>query len=352
VDLLTTSPLINFNYSNFNFLGMISFVLIIALLVTSNQAIYLSSYTGNNGWDMGQIYAMEQWQGRKHDAIMTYIDWCNSSQNLNYQQDEVTNIFQNNQMVIVSWMPDFCDGAPSDLDAYIASGAYDSFIIAWADLINNILNQFPGNQIFIRLAHEMNGNWYAWSVAYPGSSNTVEDFIAMWQHTYDLVNSRWTGNNRQNVYWLWCPNNADDGGVPAESYYPGDDYVDWLGVDGYNWGATQSWGSQWTSPSDVFDNMMGRLRNLNGGAPIAVAEWGTTSVYNTSGGYDISAKEDWLSEAFQYFGEQQVGLISYFNIDKETDWAVFGGQNGDENFEYNGESYNGYYNYQQGVQNL
>jgi len=299
---------------------------------------------------MSQVYAMESWQGRKHDALMTYIDWCNSSQNLDFQKQEVTNIFQNNQMVIVSWMPNFCDGTPSDLDYYIAEGSYDSFIVQWADLMDSILNQFPNNQVFIRLAHEMNGNWYAWSVAYPGASNTVEDFISMWIHTYDLVNSRWSGNNRNNVYWLWCPNNADVGGTPAESYYPGDNYVDWVGLDGYNWGALYSY-SSWTNPAGVFDNMIGRLQTLTN-KPIAVAEWGTTSLMNNSWDYDIAAKSGWIGEAFDYFENNGVSLISYFNIDKETDWAVFGGENGDETFQYNGESFNGYSAYQQGVQNL
>jgi len=328
-------------------------ILLVALLFFSPfcGAIYLSSYTGNNGWDMNQVYAMESWQGRKHDALMTYISWCNSSQNLNYQQQEVTNIFQNNQMVIISWMPTFCGNTPSDLDAYIAGGSYDSFIITWADLMDGILNQFSGNQIFIRFAHEMNGNWYPWSVAYPGSSNTAQDFIDMWTHVYDLVNSRWTGNNRQNVYWLWCPNNSDNGGTPAEDYYPGDSYVDWVGLDGYNWGAIYSY-SSWSEPPQVFGGMIGRLQALAGQKPIAVAEWGSTSVTGNSSGYDIPAKVQWISQAFEYFSESGVSMISYFNIDKETDWAVFGGENGDETFQYNGESYNGYSTYQQGVQNL
>ena len=53
-------------------------------------------------------------------------------------------------------------------------------------------------------------------------------FRAAWIHTWTLFQQE----GATNVEWVWCPNN---GNYPYKGFYPGDRYVDWVGVDGYNW---------------------------------------------------------------------------------------------------------------------
>ncbi|CAF2711577.1 unnamed protein product [Rotaria sp. Silwood2] len=172
------------------------------------------------------------------------------------------------------------------------------------------------------LAHEMNGNWYPWSAAMGNS--TPQDYILAWHHIHDIFSNKSLDSTR--LQWMWCVNNADVGSYTAENYWVGDSYVDWIGVDGYNWGATQSW-STWLWPDQIFSNMISRLRLLSSTKPLCISEYGTTSkrIGNIS---DTQSKNDWLNQFCAYMNSTQIQMAPYFNIDKETDWAIFGGMNG------------------------
>lgn len=80
----------------------------------------------------------------------------------------------------------------------------------------------------------MNGNWYPWS-----QRSTPDDYVLAWRHVYEIFSSKILDSTR--LQWVWCVNNADVGSYTAENYWVGDEYVDWLGIDGYNFGASQSW---------------------------------------------------------------------------------------------------------------
>jgi mannan endo-1,4-beta-mannosidase len=165
----------------------------------------------------------------------------------------------------------------------------------------------------------MNGNWYPWS-----SNSTPQDFIQAWHHIHDIFSNKSLHSTR--LQWIWCVNNVDVGNYTAENYWVGDNYVDWLGIDGYNFGASQSWGS-WSTPNQVFDNMIARLLNLST-KPICINEYATTSIRTTNTS-DIQAKAQWLAQFCSYIDTKQIKMASYFNTDKETDWAVFNGMHGD-----------------------
>ena len=168
-------------------------------------------------------------------------------------------------------------------------------------------------------AHEMNGNWYPWS-----SNSTPQDYVVAWRHVHDMLSSK--GLDATRLQWVWCVNNVDVGSYTAENYWVGDDYIDWLGIDGYNFGASQS-SSTWSWPNQVFDNMVGRLRALSTSKPICINEYATTSIVagNVS---DIQSKNAWLIQLCAYIDQKQIKMASCFNSDKETDWAIFNGAHG------------------------
>ena len=204
----------------------------------------------------------------------------------------------------------------------------DKSISSFAQIVDDDIHYFLGKMILchpvycLHLGHEMNGNWYPWAAAMGNS--TPQDYILAWQHMHDIFSNKSLDSTR--LQWIWCVNNADVGNYTAEDYWVGDNYVDWIGVDGYNWGATQSW-SVWSWPNQIFDNMIGRLRLLTTIKPLCISEHGTTSIHtgNTS---DIASKNNWLNEFCIYMNISQIQMAPYFNIDKETDWAIFGGMNG------------------------
>jgi Glycosyl hydrolase family 26 len=124
-----------------------------------------------------------------------------------------------------------------------------------------------GGQVIIRFCHEMNGSWSGYSpgctVAVNGAfggqpaGTTCADFVAMWQHVVKVFAEQGATNAR----WLWCPNvmgssaatpsqsGWSDGSGTTKLLYPGDAYVDYVGLDGYNYTANSS---TWQIFSKVF----------------------------------------------------------------------------------------------------
>ncbi len=106
-----------------------------------------------------------------------------------------------------------------------------------------------------------------------------------------------------------------DGRVPFDKVYPGDAYVDWLGIDGYNWGTTQSW-SSWTGLAEVFRPSYGKLVNMTD-KPMMIAETASTEL-----GGDKAA---WIRQGFLDdvpFTFPRVRAIIRFDENKGTDWRV------------------------------
>ncbi|WP_264010109.1 glycosyl hydrolase, partial [Mycolicibacterium flavescens] len=95
---------------------------------------------------------------------------------------------------------------------------------------------------------------------------------------------------------------------------PGDDYVDVLGVDGYNWGVRLT-STRWTEPEELFGAALEELRALAPAKPILVTEVGCAE----SGG----SKANWVRRLIEYLDRQHdvIGFV-WFEHDKETDWRI------------------------------
>jgi hypothetical protein len=116
-----------------------------------------------------------------------------------------------------------------DSDARVASGADDSAIEAQASAAAAY-----GKPIFLRYFWEFNlpastkrGVCYDSATDLPNGKFSPTNFKAAWRHMHDL----YVAAGAKNVIWVW--NESGGGPTPAE-YYPGDDVVDWVGVDYYD----------------------------------------------------------------------------------------------------------------------
>ena len=163
-------------------------------------------------------------------------------------------------------------------------------------------------------------NWYPWSV-----DSTPDEYILAWHRVHDIFSNKSLDSTK--LQWIWSVNNQDSGNYKAEQYWVGDNYVDWLGLDGYNFGASSNW-SHWKWPNDVFDDMIGRLRNLSSTKPLCINEYGSTSIVTTNVS-SVQNKTEWLNQYCDYIDTKKIKMSSYFNLDLETDWAIFGGMHGD-----------------------
>ena len=74
----------------------------------------------------------------------------------------------------------------------------------------------------------MNGYWYPWSEQRNG--NQPGDYVKAWRHVVDIFRSV----GATNATWVWCVNTPDHITTPLTELYPGDNYVDWTAIDGYN----------------------------------------------------------------------------------------------------------------------
>ncbi len=100
--------------------------------------------------------------------------------------------------------------------AGIAAGNEDAY---WSGLAAKLAA--INSPIIFRPWMEMNG-------AHNAYSNSTADYIAAWRHLHDLF------SGATNLIWVFCPQQTTTPGLaPWSSYWPGDDVVDWMGLDLY-----------------------------------------------------------------------------------------------------------------------
>lgn len=328
------------------------FLLLLTLPALTMADSLLGVYYGNQGWNMTQVKAMENWQAKRHAVLTLFTDWTNSTSVMdNLFKQQLPNIWKNGNVPVITWEP-YTNGSqtPVDIERRIAVGEFDTYIGTWATRLKTFLSGPDGvygsaddRRVYIRLGHEMNGNWYPWSAAV--GNNDPLDFINMWQRVVGIFQA--SGLDFTHVQWIWSINSTDIGGYTAEQFFPGDSYVDWVSMDGYNWGASQTW-SDWKLPSQIYGDMLTRIRQIST-KPVALSEFATTSAKPF--GSSIADKLDWISDMFAYALDNDIRMVSWFNQDKSVDWAVFGGINGDDLYTYSSKTYKTYSSYKTSVNN-
>lgn len=287
--------------------------------------------------DQSTLRAMERWQGRPLDVHHVYTTWDEGSTSIAELFERVLpRIWAAGRIPLVSWEPYTPTPAetPDDIVTRINNGDFDRYLEQWTGALHRSLGGGDRpRRIYLRIAHEMNGDWYPWGVGNPAVS--ADDYISMWIRIHDVLSA--TGIPPSRLQTVWSVNHRDVR-AEMERMYPGDEYVDWVAVDGFNWGNAANW-SSWTDPERVFGEMIQRVRALSP-KPLGVTEFGSTSV--TSHGPDPDSKARWLTRVFEYFRSVDAKMVVSFNVDKETDWAVFGGKRGDSVFVTDEAEYNAY----------
>jgi beta-mannanase len=184
----------------------------------------------------------------------------------------------------------------------IAGGAYDAYIRSWAAAA-----AAWGHPLFLRFAHEMNGNWYPWSEGVNG--NRKGDFVRAWRHVHDLF----VAAGARNVSWVWSVNRDYQGSTALAGLYPGDAYVDWDAIDVYNGGTAVAMGG-WLTFSQMFDPTYGELHAFSS-KPLLITELGSAE----AGG----SKAAWITAFFAALhADPEIRGFCWFNFNKETDWRI------------------------------
>src|SRR6266446_4066798 len=183
----------------------------------------------------------------------------------------------------------------------IINGKWDVYIDKWADAARSF-----GHPMIVAFGVEMNGDWFTWSGIYYGGDEWIEEgetwegpehFKAAYRHVVDRVRAR----GATNIKWMFHTNNYSyplDTWNFAPAYYPGPDYVDWLGLSVY--------GQQFKDEPNpgigsLVDWPYQEMCGLNPKKPIMIAEWATGEFPHSIDEHGGIGKAEWIKQALELF---------------------------------------------------
>ncbi|OAH16298.1 glycoside hydrolase family 26 protein [Streptomyces jeddahensis] len=222
--------------------------------------------------------------GKKPNVVGSYSSWGDA-----FNTEGARNVFDYGGLPYVSWEP-FKPGLEK-----IADGSQDAYIKKFAASVREV--DVP---VAISFGHEMNGQWYPWGT----KKETPEAFVKAWRHIHDVFQDA----GALNVIWVWSPNIINP--VPAvklKPYWPGDAYVDWVGIVGY-----------WTlTGAKTFDTLYGPTRRQ-------VREFTDKPFLITETSSEPGERR--RADVRQLIGgvkadKDVIGFV-WFNIRKRADWRI------------------------------
>ena len=232
-----------------------------------------SQFTGSDApqkWQAVTKFEERNTRGKRLTMLHWYSPWQNPTTGGTYPftRSVFEKVRRHRVTPFLSW------SSRGISDADIAAGKWDGYIRGWASAATSW-----GHPLFLRFDREMNGAWFNWGAG--DSGNTPAEFVAAWRDVHDIF----TAAGATNVRWVWCPNidprhKFTDIGL----LYPGDAYVDWTCLDGYNGD------DPWTSFTKLFASSYQRLLQIAPSKPIIIGEIGSTE----TGG----SKARWIRNMF------------------------------------------------------
>lgn len=234
-------------------------------------------YSVASGFDF--LNSLEERLDYTFDFIVRY-------QNLdtNFPMEEMLNAYHNNKYVELTLQTMMTtDNASNPGIIYdLLKGKYDEYLHQYARDIKAF-----GHPVLFRLNNEMNGDWCIYSSYY--TSNDTELFKASWRYIYDIFQE----NGVDNVLWVWNPHDLSFPGFQWNhylAYYPGDKYVDIIGLTGYNPGNYFK-GESWRPFHEIYPSLYKEYSEIFQ-QPLMITEFGS----NSFGGDKIG----WIQDMFQH----------------------------------------------------
>lgn len=163
----------------------------------------------------------------------------------------------------------------------ILKGHYDDFLYSFARETVEF-----GHPVLFRFGNEMNGDWCEYSGFHTARDSEI--YKALYKYIYDIF----TAAGADNVIWVWNPNEKSFPNFKWNHeimYYPGDEYVDVVGLTGYNTG-TYYKGETWRSFTGIYDDLYLKAVNMSE-KPLMITEFSSSNV----GGN----KEAWVENMFK-----------------------------------------------------
>jgi hypothetical protein len=270
-----------------------------------NGSVALGAFAPSLPWDFRDIDDFSSLVGSKPAIVHWFQDWV-----MDFDPAYMDEAISRGGMPLVTWEPWEFDAGPDQLDQprytlkKILDGKHDAYVSSWAKAAASW-----GKPFFLRFAHEMNGDWTTWS---PGVGlNTARDFVSVWRRVHGIFRQE----GATNVRWVWSPVAQYEGSVPYKHVYPGDAYVHWFGISGYNWGNTLEW-SRWQSFSEIFGASYATMTRM-ARKPVMIPEVGCAEHGGDKAAWIRSAYLEEIPKKFP-----KIKAVSWFHVKKENDWRV------------------------------
>ncbi len=233
--------------------GIAAVVLVVAILrlldsfsdpstpsASAPQVRYLGVYEPDAPQSYSGIEQFAHAVGRQPNLVSYYSGWGE-----NFQKSFAETAADHGATTIVQ-----IDPANISL-AKIATGKYDSYLTSFASNVASFKHP-----VVISFGHEMNGFWETWGYTHTPPAT----FVAAWRHIVDVFRQQ----DADNVTWLWQVNSASSETGPVRDWWPGSQYVTWVGVSGYYYVPGDSF-------SNVFDPVVSSIRQFTQD-PLLIAE--------------------------------------------------------------------------------
>jgi hypothetical protein len=265
-------------------------------------------------WDMSAVSDFEQVASKPLSLVNFSSPFaaCSGS-SCNYYKfptAPMENVRNHSAIPFFSWAS---QASPSSLNqpdfqlADVANGSLDPYIREFATEAKAWEHPF-----FLRFNWEMNGNWFPWSEGVNG--NGPGTYVAAWRHVHDVFASV----GATNATWVWCPN-IDPGGKLHDlaSLYPGNEYVDWTCLDGYNWGNSPYRSERWKSFGELFGSTYDTItEQIAPSKPMIIGETGS----NEAGG----SKAEWIANMLREIPSEfpKIRGLQWFDKNEEGEWPI------------------------------
>ncbi len=191
------------------------------------QRRYFGLYTAQSPYSWSEVEVVSRAVG-KVPSMAGYF----GAGDQDFRPDAVIASWRRGMLPLLSWelrpFTEMGPGGPTPKPGYtlaeIAGGSLDRYLRKYAHDVAAL--KLP---LAIRLDHEMNGDWYPWSIDPDINPDGAADYIRMWRRVHDIF----AAAGARNVIWVWSPNRITYSRSDFSNFYPGDAYVDWIGLGGY-----------------------------------------------------------------------------------------------------------------------
>lgn len=238
-------------------------------------ARFFGLYRPELPWDYGRYYTVAESLRTAPRIVSWYQSWGEGPEH-EFKSEAVEHVLDKGLTPLITWEPWLASfpGHGNDTSGnltLLVAGRFDPYIRKWARQAAR-----AHKPLFVRPLHEMGNPWYSWTMPHGNSPETI---ASSWRHIVRIFREE----GARNVAFVWTPHIAAD-----TLAWPGDEWVDWVGLDVFNYGSLAEKG-KWQDFNAIVGPLVAATERF--GKPIMLAEVGSSA----SGG----DRRDWWIDAYR-----------------------------------------------------